>query len=294
MPINRILFIGGHGMLGRPVVRRMVEAGFAIRVMARFVERAESLLPPEVGVVQGTLESLEDIRNAAEDMEAVFLNLASNNPKLPFNPELDGTRNVIEALKDHKEILLAKVSSLGVMDTHGDWLDADTKFKTEKMIRESGHPYLIFRPTWFMESLPIFMKDRQYFLFVKKSNPLHWIAGDDFARQAIKAVENESLWNEVYNLQGQESLTFQDAAKRFIQAYDQGIKIKYVPLPLLGMVGWFNPPVKEFYKLMKYTMKMDPELKSEKTWELLGKPTMSIEDYVEYIRKTGDLPSKRK
>jgi NAD dependent epimerase/dehydratase family enzyme len=44
--VKKLLFIGGHGMLGRPVVRQMVKDGFEISVLARHPDIARQLLPP--------------------------------------------------------------------------------------------------------------------------------------------------------------------------------------------------------------------------------------------------------
>ncbi|MBN2123508.1 MAG: NmrA family NAD(P)-binding protein [Deltaproteobacteria bacterium] len=51
--IERILVIGGRGVLGRPVVRRLVREDFRVRAMARDVSQAASLLPEEVDLVGG-------------------------------------------------------------------------------------------------------------------------------------------------------------------------------------------------------------------------------------------------
>jgi len=59
--MNRILFIGGHGMLGRPIVRRLINEGFEIRSMARDRTRAGRLLPPKVEIVEGDLKIVDSI-----------------------------------------------------------------------------------------------------------------------------------------------------------------------------------------------------------------------------------------
>jgi hypothetical protein len=42
-------------------------------------------------------------------MEAVYLNLETPDPKAPFRPDLDGARNVIAALEDRQDVLIAEL-----------------------------------------------------------------------------------------------------------------------------------------------------------------------------------------
>ena len=67
--MKKILVIGGQGMLGRPVVRRLLKEGFEVRVMARQPEKAAAKLPDGVEVVLGDLQDIECIRHVAEDVE---------------------------------------------------------------------------------------------------------------------------------------------------------------------------------------------------------------------------------
>lgn len=290
--MNKILMIGGHGMLGRPVARRLLKEDFAIRVMARDPDKATKLLPSEAEVVQGDLQDLGSIKEAAVGCEVVYINLDSIHYKKGFRTELDGTINVLKALNDRRDVVIAKLSALGVKNTEGWWLDADHKAQTEEEIKNSGHPFIIFRPTWFMESLPLFINNNKLMMMGKPRYPLYWLAGDDYGRVVAEAFKKNKI-NRTFNVQGSTPITFQDAAVQFINEYNPALKISTVPLLFLKAAGLFSEKMKSLSRLMQFYQDHKEEPISEETWDELYKPRMTIKEYVEYMLRTGDIPSKR-
>ena len=289
--MNEILVIGGHGMLGRPVARRLVQEGFAVRAMARSVGRAAEVLPEAVQVVSGDVSNEDDIARAAEGVDAVYLNLESPDPKASFRPELDGTRMVVRALRSRPGVLLAKISAIE-MGPEIDWPYAQQKRESEQVLMESGHPYLVFRPTWLMESLPLFVRGKRLAIPGHPPHPLYWVAGDDMARWVVGALRSERWHNRTITVQGPEPLTFREAARRFVAAWDPGIKVTHFPLWPLRLAGMFMAQIGNFATLMRLTSAFAEEFQSQDVWDALGPPQLNIEEYVDYIRATGDFPSK--
>lgn len=290
--MKKVLIVGGHGMLGRPVVRRLLKEDFAVRVMARDTAKAAALLSSEVEIVEGDLKDIESIRKAATGADIVYLNLATIHHKAAFRPELDGTKNVIEALNDRNEVVISKLSALGVKPTNGWWLDVDQKCEAEELIKGSGHPYIIFRPSWFLESLPLFVRKNRLAIMGRPPHPVYWISGDDYARMVAEAFR-KNLINRIFNAQGTIPMTFDEAAEQFVRAYKSDMKITHIPLLVLKMGGLFNPQLKELAKLMSYYTTHAEKLEGESAWDELYRPRMTVAEYVEYMLRTGDIPSKR-
>ena len=286
-----VLVIGGHGTLGRPVVRCLVAAGFDVRAMARDPDAAWQKLPPEVEVVAGDLQDVSSIRIAAQGCDIVHINLSTMNHKAPFRPELDGTHKIIEALQDKPEILLSKVTAYGSRPTSGWWPDIDQKFYTEHAIMGSGHPWLIWRPTWFFESLPMFVRSKAIYQPVPDSPPLYWVAGHDYGTWVAKAFAEPTFRNRFFYVQGSEAIRFPDAVKRFRDKYDPRLKLRKIPSAVLQMGALFSPRLNHLKRLAQDTRQKEEVLKAEETWELLGPPTMSLEQYVDYMQTTADIPA---
>ncbi|GBE30292.1 NAD(P)H azoreductase [bacterium BMS3Bbin04] len=285
---KRVLLIGGHGNLGRPVARRLANGEFQVRAMVRNPDTARALLPDQVEIVTGDLRDVDSIRSAAEGVEIVYVNLSTDKPKSKWRTELDGTQNVLSALENRPEVLISKLSVFNCQHT-GWWEDMDQKYDAEQMIRESGHPWLIFRPTWFYESLPMFLQRGSLFIIGKHVHPTYWIGGDDYARIVSTAFSTEKH-DRIYNVQGSHAVNFEDAAQRFVNALGEDTKIKHLPLLMLRLLGLFNPRTDQLRKLMTWTTSSREEFISEDTFDELGRAEMTVEDYVEYMKLNNDRP----
>jgi len=290
---KQILVIGAHGVLGRPVVRRLVKEGFQVRAMSRNIDKAAALLPGEVEIVQGDLRDTRSLRAASHDIGIIYLNLATYAHNAHFRAELDGTLNVLKAVEDREEVLITKISGFGIM-LNKDWPDAFQKFQAEEAIRNSGHPFLIMRPTVFMETLPLFLRRRFLFYAGKQPFARYWIAGDDYARQLVNLFQKPACWNKTVNVQGCKALTFREAALRFAKAFDPRIKVVSIPLWSLRIAVFLRLARPDTFYSMKYANRNYEPFESRETWEKLGQPGMTIEDYVSTMRTTGDIPAKHK
>ena len=276
--VKNVLVIGGHGMLGKQVVNRLVEEGFNVRALARDVEKVKGILPEAVEVVKGDLHDAASITAAAEGIEAVYLNLSTGDPSADFRPELDGTMNVIKALEGDKHILLLKISGLSAYNTEKKiWPDAEQKGQAEEAIVNSGHPYVIFRPTWFMESL-LLMERNGKFTSIGSPAPLYWIAAEDYARMVTAALQ-KGIENKIYAVQGREAMTFLEAGKIFFSMHKPEVKYGSVPLWLFKFITRNKPGLRTVYYLMKFLQDYPEKLIAEDTWQELCEPELTIEEW---------------
>jgi uncharacterized protein YbjT (DUF2867 family) len=61
---QRILVVGGTGMLGQPVVRRLLADGYQVRVLSRSPERARAVLGEGCELVGGDVDDLPSLEAA--------------------------------------------------------------------------------------------------------------------------------------------------------------------------------------------------------------------------------------
>lgn len=178
--------------------------------MARTVEKAKSQLPESVEIVEGDLKEVSSIRSAAEGMDAIYMNLSWTDFNPAFHPDYHGVVNVVQAVRERPDVLLAKISALSIQDTKGDWLDQDMKFKGEQVIKSGENPWLLFRPSWFMDTLSMVMKGKTISKLGKNQPPLYWVAALDYAKTVVAAFRNEKYRNEIVNIQGPESVSMDE------------------------------------------------------------------------------------
>ena len=98
-------------MLGRPVARRLLKEGFAVRAMARNPELARAALPSDVEVVRGDLVDPGSIDGALQGCDAVYLTVETL-PKAHFCPETDGLQNLVAVAKNQGRPRLMILSAL--------------------------------------------------------------------------------------------------------------------------------------------------------------------------------------
>jgi UDP-glucose 4-epimerase len=124
--VRRILVTGGAGFIGSHIVDRLVEEGYAVRVIdnlssGRLENLAQHRGNPQVEVIVGDLKKPEDALKALEGVEAVFhyaanpeVRVSTTNPEIHFNENVVATFNLLEAMrrKGVKEIVFASSSSV--------------------------------------------------------------------------------------------------------------------------------------------------------------------------------------
>ena len=124
--MRRILVTGGAGFIGSHIVDRLVEEGYAVRVIDNLSSgRLENLARhrgnPHVKVIVGDLKRPEDALRAVEGVETVFhyaanpeVRVSTTNPEIHFNENVVATFNLLEAMrrKGVKEIVFASSSSV--------------------------------------------------------------------------------------------------------------------------------------------------------------------------------------
>jgi uncharacterized protein YbjT (DUF2867 family) len=86
---DRILIFGATGLLGRPVVDRLIEGGHSIRILSPSAEDVHATFGDGVETVEGSATNIDDVRMAMTDCDAVHINLTPAT-------EYTATRHVIE------------------------------------------------------------------------------------------------------------------------------------------------------------------------------------------------------
>ena len=107
-----------------------------------------------------------------------------------------------------------------------------------------------------------------------------FIAGEDYGRQVAWSFQKLTTENREYPVQGLEAFTFDKAAAVFKSNYPKGnLKILKAPLPLLELLGNVNRNAQYGYKIMQALNNYPEKFESQQTWDELGKPTLTLEEY---------------
>ena len=287
--MQKILFIGASGMLGKPVALELMRAGFPVTFLARDVEKMKKLFP-NAAVVKGDVFDIASLETAMAGQEIVYLNLsvAQSSKKTEPQPEREGINNIIEAAKKTNIKRIVYLSSL-IKNYEGmngfKWWAFEIKHAAVNAIKKSGLNYSIFYPSTFMECLDKQMLQGTRIMLAGKSEaPMWFIAAKDYGVQVAWAMKKAGDTNQEYVVQGLEPFTSDEAAKVFIENVKSNIKIMRAPLAPLKYVGIFNQRMNYAYHICEALNKYPEKFESEITWNDLGKPSTTLAEYVASLK----------
>ncbi|MBL7785990.1 MAG: NmrA family NAD(P)-binding protein [Chitinophagales bacterium] len=286
--IKNITVIGATGMIGIPVTKELVKAGFAVTALVRNPEKAKSIFPVGVTFVKGDLDNKTSIAEALKNADGLYINISTRaeDKENQFNPEMQGLDNIVEMAKQAPKLQqIALLSSFLARNYQGNWWVFAAKKSSIERIKKSGIPYTIFYPSNFMENFTSEgMRRGNKINFIKASvnNKAWWIAGEDFGRNVANAFKTDKALNQEYPIQGQESLTMQEAAQKFANGYTkQQLSVGAFPLGMMKFMGIFMPSMKFVSNLMNVMLFNVETFEAQKAWDELGKPQLTIEKFAQ-------------
>jgi uncharacterized protein YbjT (DUF2867 family) len=289
-PIRKIVVIGATGRLGVPVVTELAK-DFQVRAIVRSPEKARAALPSNVEIVRGDLRDIPTLRAGLEGADAIYINLSTETADLtlPFYEEREGIQNLMAAAQGLDIQYIAKIGALGAYPPAAEIIKNNIvpniiRIEGHKIIAASGIPHTFFAPTHFMELLPNMIDKRMLQWIGNTSVKVYWISAADYAQQVVKAFQNAEKMPEHCPIQGPEALSIKQAMAQFVQDYDPTLKVRIVPLWLIQLLGLFNPKMRFIGHLFAYFSRHEDPFYADGTWQVLGKPTTTIERFSKGLR----------
>lgn len=278
---GRILVLGGTGMLGKPVVSRLVDAGHQVRVLTRSASSARKLFGDAVEVTEGTLANESDLRAALSGCAAVHLNLTPAT-------ELAAMRDVLELTQGRLE-RISYVSATTLSEQNRWFYRADIKMRTEELLRQSGVPHVIFRPTWVMETLHNFIRGKWAIVLLgNHPPPLHFFAAADFGRIVATSFEDDRGLGKALYVYGPEGITLSDATERFAAACHPEARVLRLKLWQARLLGRLlrNEDFNDVTRLVAYLDVAGEHGDPSEANALYGAPTTTLEQWFEMPKDT--------
>jgi len=165
------LVTGASGFVGSAIVRRLLQAGHAVRVLLRGNSRRDNISGLPVEVVTGDLTDTASLKRAVSGCSALFhaaadYRLWTRHPEAMYSANVDGSRNVILAAAEAGVSRIVYTSSVATLGICADGAPADentpsslddmighykrSKFMAEEAVRqlvsEQGLPAVIVNP----------------------------------------------------------------------------------------------------------------------------------------------------
>lgn len=283
MKNKTILVIGGTGMLGKPVAQQLKADGFNVRLLVRNPEKARKLLGDGYEFIQGDVDNESSLNTALSGVDGVHISLKGGPTEADFE-RMDhfAVRDIARIAKEQNVERVTLISAYAVSEEKADTPESRSKVRGEAALKSSGVPYTIFRCSWFMETLPLFVQGKSISLIGNQTHLLHWIAVEDYARMVSKSYQTDETLNKELYIFGPEAYTMGEAMN--IYAAHVGVKVSPISTTMLSVMGTltFNTEWKSMATLMRHYEKWGEDGSPEEANRLLGAPRVTLKEWLAY------------
>jgi dihydroflavonol-4-reductase len=165
--MSTVLVTGATGFLGQHLLRELVASGASVRGLSRSAAGDAAVAALGAVPVRGALDDADALNAAAAGTEAIFHTAADTNNWGPGDAaqtrtNVGGTARLLEAARAAGVATFVHTSSVsayshlvtGVLREDSPQRGADswinyerTKYASERLVRESGLPFLVFQPS---------------------------------------------------------------------------------------------------------------------------------------------------
>ena len=275
MMSRQILVLGATGMLGQPVAHCLVDKGHGVRILVRNTEKARQTFEDTVEIVEGSVLNKDNIEAAMTGCDAVHINLTQE-------AELTAMQHVIDLASGSSVERVTYVSATTAREENRWFELVDVKMRTEEILRRSGIAYIIFCPTWVMETLPNFIHGNRATVIIGKNPPeLHFFAAADFGRMVAASYDDDRALGKRLFVHGPEGITLPNALERFINTCHPQLKVMRMKLWQAQLIAKLTGRERLTYvtRLIAYFDKVGEMGDPTETNALFGAPSITLDKW---------------
>lgn len=234
-----IFIAGGTGFVGRHLIKRLLKEGETLRCLVRKGSKVEGLQGLGLELTYGDITDYNSLENGLKEIEKVIhlVGIIQESGKSTFKAiHVEGTKNLLQAAVKNGVRLFFYQSALGA-DEASKAEYQRTKAEAERLLKESGLPYIIFRPSL------IFGLGDQFTLRLSsiiKRSPFIPVIGpgeakfqpiyvEDLISCILNVLNDPDKINKTFELGGPEHLSFTEIIDTLIEVL--GVKRYKIYLP---------------------------------------------------------------
>jgi nucleoside-diphosphate-sugar epimerase len=223
----KILLTGASGTVGKDVFNELLKRNdeYKVSLFLRGSKKNRKNFQKFINtstIYWGSLHNFNEVEQAVSGQDviihlaAVIPDIAMDNPELARKTNIEGTKNLVSAmLKQDPTPKLIFTSSVAIygdrlknpiikitdeIDVNTDEVYAQTKVQCEKMIKESGLIYSIFRLSYCVSTDIIKVRPLMYHMPLETS--VEVIHTKDVATALVNAIKTDVVWGKTFNLAG--------------------------------------------------------------------------------------------
>ncbi len=276
----RIAVIGATGNFGRPVTKKLLESGYKVRAVTRSADKARKRLGDKIEIAESDLTNLEEVIAALRACDAVHLNLNLDRVSSKDAAAWPGYRNIVDSARVNDVARISYIEGDPPLDEEHDFSCDPELFGGAKLIAQSGLPYTIFNPTWFMESLPWFIENGRAIVPGNQRHKYHWLAAADYADMVARAIVMPECANKILWICGPEAYSIPDALSLWCVDMLPGVLVEEIPIKEHRKVAPNDTAWQRYMDLMAVMERTGEIGDPTEANKLLGAPKTTLRDFI--------------
>lgn len=295
--MNRILIVGGTGMLGRPVVNQLLTDGSPLRLLTTHPDKAKRLFGDRVEYAAGDVDDIDSLTSASAGCDAVYVSLKGGPTTADYiRVELNGALNIYAAAKSAGIRKIVQIGGANYTAKNARHILARTKSEAEQALIESRFTHVILRPSWFCESLPLLLQGNKAVFVGSGRRSFFFLSAADYARIVSRCFQSDIADNKALTIFGPEPMPIPEALRRFLAACYPDARVNHLSIWMAKAAAMisFNSGLKAAVDLMAFFDRHDDsdvEILPDEADRLFGRSRTTVEQwaqaYANLIRNAG-------
>lgn len=238
-----IFIAGGTGFVGRHLLNALKEEGQRVRCLVRSAKKADECKKLGFEYHIGSITDRDSLKGALKGVSTVIhlVGIIEESTGVTFNDvHVKGTENLLDEAVGNEIGLFFYQSALGASMT-SPFGYQKTKAEAEELVKNSGLPYLIFRPSLIIGGLDGFSLRMKELI---QNSPAIPVPGSgkslfqplyigDWVRCLLKAIKTPAFYNRTIELGGPERISYNELLKMYMEVLGINKKIVHLPAGLV-------------------------------------------------------------
>ena len=288
-----VLVLGVTGFLGMEICRQLIKKNKKVRGLIRSTSDAAKVQELEkmgVETVAGDIKDDSSLNNACKGAGAVISTVSSTLSRQEGDSiesvDDKGQKNVIDAAAAAN---IKKIVYISFNKMPYECPLQTAKRNVEKHITESGVPFTILQPTFFMDvwlgpHLGFDHSNAKATIYGEGKNKITWIAIKDVAAFAVDALDNEDLINKTIELGGPQPLSPLEVITIFEEQGGAKLQVTHVPEEALqAQKNSANDPLSESFAALMLSYTKGNEIDMKDLLTICNVQLTSVNDYAKRV-----------
>lgn len=243
--MTSIFIAGGTGFIGQHLLRALAKTDHKIRCLARSSERASLCKKTGFDAVIGDITYSQSLKGSLEGIDTVvhLVGIIEDKGEMTFERvHVGGTSNLVDEAKKAGVKHFFYQSALGASLSSSSRYQK-TKAEAEEIVKASGIPYTIFRPSLVIGEKDGFTEKLRELVTLGPVVPVPGdgnarfqpIYIDDWVKCFLNILPDASRFplpaSRIYEFGGPEQLTYNELAARLMD--EMGIKKSIIHMPMM-------------------------------------------------------------